>query len=99
MNVPLLPADKIVEGFECVKAQVNQQVMDPKRIEKWNQIFCYVNREWVRIVKPANLSVFKALDRTDNHSETYHRDVNRDMGMKPNCPTFIRKICKFLYKM
>lgn len=95
MNIQLLPHDKIIEGLNVVKEEVKLKVHDVKRVAKWDKMFAYVEGEWIRIVKPVNLTLFNALDRTDNNSETYHRDVNRDLGAKPDCPKFMGKNLNF----
>lgn len=97
MNVPLLPHEKIVEGVQFLKGEVQRLVEDSKRREKWDNMFDYVDRQWIQIVQPINLTFFNALDRTDNNSETYHRDLNRDMGSKPDCPKFVGMNFKFFY--
>lgn len=96
MNVPLLPHEKIEEGLELLKGEVKRSVDDPKRRAKWDEMFGYVNKECIKIVQPINLTFFNALDRTDNNAESYHRDLNREMGSKPNCPIFMGMCNYFL---
>lgn len=89
MNLSLLPHDKVAEGLEYLKSEVNRLVLDLKRLAKWEKIFQYFDREWMKIVGPKNFSVFNALDRTDNNAESYHRDLNSLLGKNPGCPDLI----------
>lgn len=88
MSLAYLPHNKIVEGLNWLKAEV-RRLVDPKRLPKWEKLFTYFEREWIKIVGPKNFTVFNALDRTDNSAESYHRDLNRDMGKNPDCPDFL----------
>lgn len=89
MALAYLPPDKIQEGLTFLKTEIDRLVLNWKRLDKWAKMFTYFEKEWMKIVGPKNFTVFNALDRTDNNAESYHRDINRDMGSKPDCPEFV----------
>ena len=90
MALAYLPYKKISEGLNFLKAEVNRR-------KKWDKMFTYFEKEWMKIVTPKNFTVFNSLDRTDNNAESYHRDLNREMGSKPDCPIFVGMIYSSLF--
>lgn len=93
MALAYLPYKKIREGLHFIEKEVIRLVTDSKRLRAWTKMLEYFEQEWMKVVKPKNFSVFNALDRTDNNAESYHRDLNREMGSKPTCPHFLGKKC------
>lgn len=88
MALAFLPHDKIEEGFNFIKLEV-QRLVTSQRQPKWEKLFAYFQHEWMTVVRPQNFTVFNALARTDNFAEFYHRDLNALMGSKPDCPLFV----------
>lgn len=58
-------------------------------LQKWQDLFKYIRREWIKNVKPKYLSVFNTPIRTNNVIERYHRDLNDLLGGKPGVKKFI----------
>lgn len=54
MNIPLFPHGKFVEGIKFLKKEVERLVEDFKRRAKWDEMFGYVDREWIKIVLSIN---------------------------------------------
>lgn len=91
--LPLLPAEKIEEGLEIIKINIQELFNDDKKkLEKWQEfINSYFTRQWMKNVTPSVFSVYKMIDRTNNFLESYHRTLNSFIGTKPSTFTFLRK--------
>lgn len=87
MALAYLPPDRIPKALKELKKQVKEQ--QPDLEAKWEKFWAYFDREWMKIVRPKNFSVYNALDRTDNKAENYHHWLNNEMGSKPLVPVFI----------
>lgn len=46
-NIPLLPEDKITEGYECVRAFAKEK----KLSAEFGELFSYFERQWLREVR------------------------------------------------
>lgn len=89
MALAYLPPDRIPKGLADLKKLVQTQQPDKETQEKWKKFWNYYDKEWIKIVKPKNFSVYNALDRTDNKAENYHHWLNEEMRCKPHVPVFI----------
>lgn len=99
MALAYLPSDRIPKALKELKNFVKTQQPGQVLEKKWDKFWAYFDKEWMRIVKPKNFSVYNALDRTDNRAENYHRWLNNDLGCKPLVPIFIGKFIMQFTKM
>lgn len=78
---------------EAAQKAANKGTKPPKKnyVARWKKMFNYMRREWIKIVKPKNMSVFNVPERTNNVIERYHRDLNDKMGGRPGVKKFIGK--------
>lgn len=73
---------------------LQQKGKKTKWVARWQKYFSkYLRPEWIKKVKVTNLSLFKSPKRTNNPRERYHRDLNEELGARPNVWKFISKIC------
>ncbi|XP_060844983.1 uncharacterized protein LOC132924597 [Rhopalosiphum padi] len=86
MALPLLPPNKIVAGFEEVKAYAyRMQVHIPR-------LFDYYLVNWLHEVGTNNLSLYLKPTRTINNLEMFHKRLNRVFRTKPTIWTFLSTI-------
>lgn len=79
----LLPTEMILSVFVEIEAEAS-------RIHgtEFDGFFAYYKRFWLGQRKPEGFSVYGMLcDRTDNHMESFHRDLNKLLAKNshPNC--------------
>uniref|UniRef100_A0ABD2W7J4 Uncharacterized protein n=1 Tax=Trichogramma kaykai TaxID=54128 RepID=A0ABD2W7J4_9HYME len=94
--LPLLPADKIPEGFQIIKEVIANEFADnPKFLKRWTKfIDNYFTKEWMNKIKPETFSVYNSVDRTNNCLESYHRSLNQKLKSNPSVYTFLYHIIK-----
>ncbi|KAL7294978.1 hypothetical protein TKK_0011688 [Trichogramma kaykai] len=94
--LPLLPPDKIPEGFEIIKNLTKTKFADESKLQKkWSKYLnYYFDKEWMKTVKPKTFSVYNSVDRTNNYLESYHRTLNENIRTKPSTFLFIHSIIK-----
>lgn len=84
-----LPSERISEALLLIERAAFDLGKTAGTELYWRNFFVYFRREWMRVVKPENFSIFKSLHRTNNVIERYHRDLNEEMGSKPSPKHFI----------
>jgi len=86
MSLPLLPANKIMEGFEEIMMQADSTGVD------FFPLFGYINRFWMRQIGEEQLSVNNSPERTNNTIESFHARLKRFIGIHPNIYVFVHKL-------
>ena len=86
MALALLKPEKeqMNEGFKFVKTSCKE---DLKTI--FEPLFQYFDSHWMNKIGPEGFSVFGLTDRTDNATESYHRDWRSRVQTKPYLSTFL----------
>lgn len=74
-SLPRLPADRIAEGFRAVYQEVRRRDMALYR--QLYPLLMYYHQEWLVVVRPTRLSVFRRYNATNNTCETSHTDFIR----------------------
>uniref|UniRef100_A0A2S2PAB2 RING-type domain-containing protein n=1 Tax=Schizaphis graminum TaxID=13262 RepID=A0A2S2PAB2_SCHGA len=86
MALPLLPPNKIITGFEEVKAYAyRMQVHIPK-------IFDYYNLHWLHQIGTNSMSIYLKPTKTINNLEMFHKKLNRSFRTLPTIWTFLSGI-------
>lgn len=85
INLALIPPDRIQEGLTYIKKLVQK---DFPNNNNWKKFIKYYEDEWIGRVTAGKFSVYKAIHRTNNHAESYHRTLNKDVGAKPGPKKF-----------
>ena len=69
ITLPLLPADKILEGLNIIKITIEEQYAgDLKILKKWRKFATiYFEKYWMNTVTPIIFSVYNKVDRTNNY--------------------------------
>lgn len=70
-SLPLLPADKIEEGYELIKSETVKMYRG-KGLENWLRYFKYNEFQWQKREGWHKMSVKDQEDRTNNAIEVYH---------------------------
>lgn len=83
----LLPPAKFEAGLHHIKEEIYKNY---KNDENWKNFMAYFTKEW----SSEKCCVFEAVDRTNNHCESYHRTLNMDLGKAPILKKFIGKFVK-----
>lgn len=68
--LPLIPADKILEGFHYIKQECNSNCTIDKFLK-------YVENYWLKVHTPNVFSVFGERHRTTNSLEGFHSKINK----------------------
>lgn len=84
----LLPADKIIEGYQYIKEVIEKYFPNNG---KWKKFCGYYERQWIKKTKVATFSVYKVIDRTNNYLESYHRTLNEILRAKPSLRALLSK--------
>ena len=87
--LPLLPKDKVNTGLNYIRNLINEKF--PGNDTWQDYVNLYFQGYWMNIVTPNRFSVYKLLDRTNNRVETYHKDLNKNIGKKPSVKKIISK--------
>ena len=69
MALALLDSNEIKKEFDYVKSSCEDELQ-----ELFKPLFDYFNSFWMEKTKPEGFSVYGLTDRTDNATESYHRD-------------------------
>ncbi len=91
ISLPLLPADKVNDGFIMIKANFTQRDIAADIKAKLHDLFNYVNRQWLQNVGAAKLSVYQQVHRTNNSHEAFHRKVGERLNHHASIWTFLGK--------
>lgn len=84
-----MPSERIGEALLLIERAALDLGEKVGTRNNWRDFFTYFRKEWMKVVRPENFSIFKALNRTNNVIERYHRDLNEEMGSKPSPKHFI----------
>uniref|UniRef100_A0A2S2P6K7 RING-type domain-containing protein n=1 Tax=Schizaphis graminum TaxID=13262 RepID=A0A2S2P6K7_SCHGA len=89
MCLPLLPADKMEQGFQLIKLfATNHNV-------QMNDFFNYYQRYWLRSVGTNIVSVNGLPRRTNNNLESFHNSLRCTFSVThPNLWVFLGELCK-----
>lgn len=89
--VSYLPPAKVQEGLTYIKELIEAKFnKNSKTYKMWQSyIKSYFEVEWMQKVKPEVFCNYPETDRTNNHLESYHRTINKDIGTKPSVEKFL----------
>lgn len=91
MGLTHLPPERMREGINYVWKLVHTNLPE-KDWPKWEKLINeYFEREWMHIVGPKHFSNFRALERTDNKSESSNARLNALVGKNPKVPVLLGK--------
>ncbi|XP_050065079.1 uncharacterized protein LOC126554005 [Aphis gossypii] len=91
MVIPLLPAQRIEEGFIEAKRYASMHNVNMLRL------FNYYERYWLQNVGVEVLSVYKKKFRTNNNVESFHNKLRQMFQTShPNIWVFLGNICKLI---
>ncbi|XP_034244893.1 uncharacterized protein LOC117647297 [Thrips palmi] len=76
MALPFLPAEKIEQGFQEVKAKAAREEFHAQL----KPFLDYVERTWINGVDGAHMSVYRKHRRTNNDQESYHHTLVSSLG-------------------
>eukprot|EP00102_Acyrthosiphon_pisum_P025068 XP_016662278.1 PREDICTED: RING finger protein B-like [Acyrthosiphon pisum] len=89
--LPLLPEQKIVQGFRIIKRHARRCLID------MNSLFDYYERFWIHRVGVEIISVYGQARRTNNHIESFHNKLRYSFGVAhPNIWVFLNKLCDLI---
>ncbi|XP_008183967.1 uncharacterized protein LOC103309677 [Acyrthosiphon pisum] len=89
--LPLLPAQKIVQGFRIIKRLARRYLIE------MNTLFDYYERFWIHRVGVEIISVYGQARRTNNHIESFHNKLRYSFGVAhPNIWVFLNKLCDLI---
>ncbi|KAI9556822.1 hypothetical protein GHT06_016613 [Daphnia sinensis] len=97
MNLPLLDHSLIPQGLEAIENYFNSASDDIPAAYRvcLNQWFAYIQDFWIDRIGAIRLSVYRAVNRTNNFCESSHRTLNECMnGNHINYFEFIDKLRK-----
>lgn len=90
MAVATLSPEKIPDGFEAVKSRVKkdkQQLLAP--------LFQYYKKNWLVKRDPAEFSIYKMKEGTNNVCESYHANLAKKLSKRPNAWSLIGNITTY----
>ena len=79
LSLPLLPASKIYEAYQTIKKEI---LLTESENVTFRKFFLYFESFWLYKIGPANFSVFDLLQRTNNNSESFNKQLNDAMETK-----------------
>ena len=89
-----LPADKIEATFrELCSRQIPLSASAKKAKESFQR---YWEHFWLNTIGVDRLSVYRAPLRTNNHCESYHSKLSKQIGIRPNFWIFVRQLNRLL---
>lgn len=86
-SVAFLPPDKIEPALDDLAASGNET-----RDKLLQPLYKYLNRYFMKIVKPEGFSVFGLSKRTNNCCEAFHSQLLQRLGERPVMVTFLGKL-------
>ena len=95
--IPLLPANKVKEGWEYVGTMVEGvtefvTAQKPELSNKPGIVHKYWKKFWIRQVGTDRVSVYKQYTRTNNSAESWHGKINKGVGPNPKMWDYCDKI-------
>ena len=98
MSVPFLPLSKIEPTFDFIfrrQACCETIGVEPECRERFFEVVDYYERFWLKRIGPALLCQFDAEERTNNHSEAFHRGLSQTVQVAhPKLPVLINILQK-----
>ena len=97
MSLALLHHSQIKDGFTFVQKLTEKIIKEDEKnvygilISKIKKLLSYFNNYWMVKVTPRKFSVFGILNKTDNFSESYHKQLNSVMPKNPTPKKFLGK--------
>ncbi|XP_066585545.1 uncharacterized protein [Prorops nasuta] len=87
----LLPQNYIIGTFQLLRKMAESQFGN-----FFENYFSYYEKFWIKEIKPANFSVYKLENRTNNFSESYNSRLNKHLGKRPDINSFISYLVMIL---
>ena len=98
MSIPFLPLSKIKPTFVFVfrrQARCETIGVEPECRERFFEVVDYYDRFWLTRIGPELLCQFDAGERTNNHSEAFHRGLSQTVQVAhPRLPVLINLLQK-----
>lgn len=83
--LPLLPSDRIPEGYRTVVQYVRDNYLFPT----FEQLLMYIQEYWLDVVGAGAMSVAGLPHRTNNGVESFYRQLNDTVGRHPSFWDFL----------
>lgn len=87
-----LPPGKILPTYKLLKEDIKF------KFKNFGNFFKYFETEWLGTVTPIGFSVHGLRHITNNFLETYHRNLNRDIGKKPYLSFFMSTFFIYIFQ-
>ena len=95
MSLPLLPQDDILTVFQTLVGDTSSLDLKPTEENPLIKLITYMKKEWI---KRNDLSVYHAIQKTNNCCESYHKELKSIIRIKRHNICFMESLEKILIK-